>query len=163
MGVEGGGGEVEVLLLGVQQEGEGVGPVGQGEGGGGELEGGQPGVGGGTQTSPPHRQVGRDGRSGGVHRELVHLEHLGGDGQLGGQGGEEGRGQVDRSVLVVQVLLGGGDVPLLGGELQQVPVAVLKLPRQSGRTDRGNQGDRGAHDQKTVWHLLFLKRFSINF
>ena len=43
MGVEGGGGEVEVLLLGVQQEGEGVGPVGQGEGGGGELEGGQPG------------------------------------------------------------------------------------------------------------------------
>ena len=90
MGVEGGGGEVEVLLLGVQQEGEGVGPVGQGEGGGGELEGGQPGVGGGTQASPPHRQVGRDGRSGGVDRELVHLEHLGGDGQLGGQGGEEG-------------------------------------------------------------------------
>ena len=42
MGVEGRGGKVEMLLLGMEEESQGVGSVGQGEGGRGELEGGEP-------------------------------------------------------------------------------------------------------------------------
>ena len=42
VGVEGRGGKVEMLLLGMEEESQGVGSVGQGEGGRGELEGGEP-------------------------------------------------------------------------------------------------------------------------
>ena len=105
-------------------------------------------MGGGCQASPPHRQVGGDRGRRGVHCELIHLEHLWGDGELRGEGVEESGGDVDGRLL--QDLLGG--VSLLGGELQQVPVAVLQLLRHGGGADGRHQEQPG---EQRHWQPVF--------